>query len=230
VTETPSRIPDAEPAGDALSRSVSPAAPRARAVRSAGTADPEPTHEAPARPSLVSDNAPPVLIRKIAPFSVRLSQFFWVASIAVGVFTLVYYFVIRQDLLPLIADRARLVSAGRPDGVYDSASDIIFWTIFAVLVATVFLQVVFLVSFMSRRPRIRWWQLATLALPGALVALTPEWVALGEPGVPIQPLLAAQTAVGLVALLLSVLPGALRWSARQHDIRRGPESTGGPDF
>ena len=231
MTETPSRTPDApEPASDALAKSVSPVVPRARTVRSAGTADPEPTHEAPARPSLVSDNSAPVLVRKIAPFSVRLSQFFWVASIAVGVFTLVYYFVVRADLLPLIADRARLVSAGRPDAVYDSASDIIFWTIFAVLVGTIFFQIVFLVSFMSRRPRIRWWQLATLALLGAVVALAPEWVALGEPGEPIQPLLAVQTTLGLVALLLSVLPGALRWSARQHDIRRGPESTDGPDF
>lgn len=224
-------MPDApEPAGDALARSASPAVPRARTVRSAGTADPEPTHEAPARPSLVSDNAPPVLVKKVAPFSVRLSQFFWVASIAVGVFTLVYYFVIRQDLLPLVADRARQVSAGRPDAVYDSASDIIYWTVFAVLVGTMFFQVALLVSFMSRRPRIRWWQLATLALLGAVVALAPEWVALGEPGEPIQPLLAAQTTLGLVALLFSVLPGALRWSARQHDIRRGAESTGGPDL
>lgn len=231
MTKTPSGTPDAvEPAGDALTRSVPPAASRSRAVRSAGTADPEPTHEAPARPSLVSDNAAPVLVKKIAPFSVRLSQFFWVASIAVGAFTLVFYFVIREDLLPLIADRARQVSAGRPDSVYDSASDIIFWIVFAVLVGTVFLQIVFLVSFMSRRPHIRWWQLATLALLGAVVALAPEWVALGEPGEPIQPLLAAQMAVGLVALLFSVLPGALRWSARQHDIRRGPQGTGGPDL
>lgn len=230
MPETPSRTPDAEPAGDALARNASPAVPRARAVRSSGTADPEPAHDAPARPSLVSDNSPPVLVKKIAPFSVRLSQFFWVASIAVGVFTLVYYFVIRQDLLPLIADRARLVSADRPDAVYDSASDIIFWTVFAVLVATVFLQIVFLVSFMSRRPRIRWWQLATLALLGAVVALAPEWVALGEPGIPIQSFLAAQATLGLVALLLSVVPGALRWSVRQHDVRRGPQSTGGPDL
>ena len=194
------------------------------------SADPEPTHEAPARPSLVSDNAPPVLVRKVAPFSVRLSQFFWVASIAIGAFTLVYYFIVREDLLPLIADRARRVSDGRPDAVYDSASDIIFWTIFAVLVGTVFLQIVLLVSFMSRRPHIRWWQLATLALLGAVVALAPEWVALGEPGEPIQPLLAVQATAGLVALLFSVLPGALRWSARQYDIRRGPESPGGPDL
>lgn len=189
-----------------------------------------PTHEAPARPSLVSDNAPPVLVKMTAPFSVRLSQFLWVMSSAVGGFALVYYFVVREDLVPLIADIARQVSAGRPNAVYDSASDIIFWTTFGVLAGTVFLQVVFLVSFMGRRPRIRWWQLATLVLLGAVVALAPEWVALGEPGEPIQPLLAAQTTVGLVALLVSVFPGALRWSARQHDIRRGPGSTGGPDL
>jgi len=231
VTKTPIGTPDApEPAGDALARNVSSAVSRGRAVRSSGTADPEPSHDAPARPSLVSDNAAPVLIKKIAPFSVRLSQFFWVASIAIGAFTLVFYFIIREDLLPLVADRARQASAGRPDAVYDSASDIIFWVIFAALVGTVFLQIVFLVSFMSRRPQIRWWQLATLALLGAVVALAPEWVALGEPGEPIQPLLAAQMAVGLVALLFSLLPGALRWSARQHDIRRGPESTGGADL
>lgn len=199
-------------------------------MRSPGTADPEPGHEAPARPSLISDNAAPVLVKMVAPFSVRLSQFLWVASFAVGGFTLVYYFVIREDLLPLIAEVARRVSPDRPDAIYASASDIVFWTIFAVLVGTVLLQITFLVSFMSRRPRIRWWQLATLVLLAAVVALAPEWVALGEPGEPIQPLLAAQTTVGLIALLTGVLPGALRWSARRHDIRRGREITGGADF
>ncbi len=199
-------------------------------MRTAGTAQPETPREAPARPSLVSDNAPPVLVKMVAPFSVRLSQFFWVASFGVGAFALVYYFVQREALLPLIADNARRVSEGRPDAVYDTASDIIFWTVFGVLVGIVFLQVVLLVSFMSRRPRIRWWQLATLVLLGAVVALAPEWVALDEPGEPIQPLLATQATVGLLALLISAFPGALRWSARQHDVRRGPEGTGSADF
>ncbi|HET6672746.1 MAG TPA: hypothetical protein VFG92_05160 [Agromyces sp.] len=179
--------------------------------------------EAPERPSVANPNAAPVLVKLTPPFSVRMSQFFWILSFAVGGFTTVYFFIIRQTQLPLIADVVRGVSEGRDDQTYQTAADIVFWTIFGLLVATLLTQITLLVSFMSRRPHMRWWQLATLAVQVAVLVLSMELVAIGDQGRQLRLLLAAECALVLIALLWSVLPGAIAWSARQHDIRRGPE-------
>lgn len=165
----------------------------------------------------------PVLVKLTPPFSVRMSQVFWILSFAVGGFTAVYFFVIRQTQLPLIADVVRGVSEGRSDETYETAAEIVFWVVFGLLVATLLTQITLLVSFMSRRPNVRWWQLATLVVQVVLLLLSMELVAVGEKGLQLRPLLAAECGLVLLALLWSVLPGAIAWSARQHDVRRGPE-------
>jgi hypothetical protein len=179
--------------------------------------------DAPERPPVGSPLGAPVLVKLTPPFSVRMSQVFWILSFAVGGFTAVYFFVIRQAQLPLIADVVRGVSEGRSDETYETAAEIVFWVVFALLVATLLTQITLLVSFMSRRPKIRWWQLATLVVQVVLLLLSMELVAVGEKGQQLRPLLAAECGLVLLALLWSVLPGAIAWSARQHDVRRGPE-------
>ena len=211
-------------------RRARPAPPPPSQEGGAGSVAPYGARELPARPSLASPNLAPVMVKATPPFSIRLSLFLWIISFAVGAFTTVYLFVIRQDLLPEIVDAAKAVTEGREESTYESAADIVFWVVFGLIVAVLFTQIMLLVSFMNRRPHIRWWQLLTLGLLGLLVLLSPEWVALGAKGQPLQPLLAAQAALVLLALLSSVLPGAIAWSARRYDVRRGPQGTGQPDL
>lgn len=182
-----------------------------------------PKREAPARPPVANPNAAPVLVKLTPPFSVRASQFLWILSFAIGGFTVVYFFVIRQTQLPLIADVVREVGDVRADQTYETAAEVVFWIVFGVMVAALLTQITLLVSFMSRRPKVRWWQLATLVVQVLLLLLSTELVAIGERGQPLRLLLAAQCGFVLLALLASVLPGAIAWSARQHDIRRGPQ-------
>lgn len=186
--------------------------------------------ELPARPTLASPNQPPVVIKATPPFSIRLSQFLWIISFAVGAFTIVYLFVIREDLLPEIVEVAQTVTKDRAEATYESAADIVFWVVFGLLVAVLFIQLTLLVSFMGRRPHIRWWQLLTFGLLALLVLMSPEWIALGAKGEPLQPLLAAQAALVALALLASVMPRAIAWSARRFDVRRGPEGPGQPEL
>lgn len=186
--------------------------------------------ELPVRPRLTTANGAPVLVKATPPFSIRLSEFLWALSFAVGGFAAVYFFVIRKDLLPLIAENAKKVADGRNDETYDAAADIIFWIVFALILVALFAQITLLVSFVARRAHVRWWQLATLCLQVLVVLLSPEWVALGTEGSLLQPLLAAQAALVLLALLTSILPAGIRWSTRRFDVRRGPEGTGGPDL
>ena len=171
-----------------------------------------------------------MLVKVPPPFSVRLSQFLWIISFAVGAFTVVYFFIIRQELLPLITDVAREVTEGRDDATYEAAADIVFWVVFAIMIGVLLVQITLMVSFMSRRPHIRWWQLATLVVQVLLVLLSPEWVALGQRGEPIPAFLAEQAALVLLGLLSSTMPKAIAWTARQHDVRRGPEAPAGTDF
>lgn len=196
----------------------------------AGEGRPYASRELPVRPSLSNPNAAPVLAKTAPPFSIRLTQLLWVLSFGVGAFSVVYLFVIRQELLPLITERAETVTAGRSEQAYESAADIVFWVVFGLLVGLLLAQITLLVSFMSRRPQVRWWQLLTLALLSLVVVLSPEWVAQGPQAAPLQPLLAAQAALVLLALLVSILPPAAAWSARRFDVRRGPQGPARADL
>jgi len=193
---------------------------------------PDPTRrDAPTRPPTSSTNGAPVMVRLTPPFEVRAGQFFWIVSFAVGAFAAVYLFALRLELLPLIEDVARSVTTGRSDETYEAAADIVFWIVFGTLVGVLLTQITLLVSFSARRPQVRWWQFGTIVLQGALVALSPEWVALGEHGAQFQTVIAAQAGLALLALLCSILPRALAWSARRVDVRReGPQGTGRADL
>lgn len=193
--------------------------------------DPDAVRGAPERPSTSSSNGAPVLVKLTPPFEVRLSQFFWIVSFAAGAFAAVYLFVVRVELLPLIEEVVRAVTTGRSDETYQTAGDIVFWIIFGTLVGIVLTQITLLVSFSARRPQVRWWQLGTFALLLVLVGLSPEWVALGPRGEQFQTVITAQAALVLLALLCSVLPRAMAWSARRVDVRRDrPKGTAGTDF
>jgi hypothetical protein len=162
--------------------------------------------------------------------SVRLSQLLWVLSFVAGGFGVVYYSIIREDQLPLIADAIRGVDPSRSDETYASAADIVYWSVFATMVTLLLIQITLLVSFMSRRQGIRWWQLSTLIAQALLYTLALELVAGGEKGVLLRQLSAAQCGLVLLALLASTLPAAIAWTARQHDVRRGPVGSGAPDI
>ena len=147
----------------------------------------------PDRPSLRSENLPPVLVKHPPPLSVRLSQLLWAFSFVVG------------------------------------AVAIVFWSFFGTMVTLILIQITLLVSFMSRRDGIRWWQLGTLIVQAAVFALMTEMVGGGEHATSLRQLLVGQCGLVLLALVAGVFPGAIKWTARHHDIRRGTMGSGGPD-
>lgn len=207
---------DSTPQGSA---SANPAAEVARRV--------PPRREAPARPPLMNPNAAPVVAKVPPPASIRLAQLFWVLSFAVSGFCIVYFFIIREDQLPIISDVVRGVAEGRVEETYTAAADIIFWSVFAVMVSFLIIQIVLLVSFMSRRPGIRWWQFGTFVVQFILLALSLELVATSGDGQVLRQLLPIQAIFVLLALLISTMPAALRWTARGVDVRRGPTGSEG---
>lgn len=176
---------------------------------------------APARPSLAQKAAAPVIVRIPAPISVRLSQLFWALSLLVGAVAVVYLFVIRDSVLPEMTELIKGVDATRAEETYTTASDILYWTGFGSLVAVLLVEVTVLVSFSNRRRGARWWMLGMLAFQAVAFLAIRELIALGDRAVPLERVLLLQLALAAFALLVSTLPGALRWTARQHDVRRG---------
>lgn len=175
----------------------------------------------------MNPNAAPVVAKVPPPASIRLAQLFWVLSFAVSGFCIVYFFIIREDQLPIISDVVRGVAEGRAEETYTAAADIIFWSVFAVMVSLLIIQIVLLVSFMSRRPGIRWWQFGTFVVQFILLALSLELVATSGDGQVLRQLLPIQAIFVLLALLISTMPAALRWTARGVDVRRGPTGSEG---
>lgn len=178
--------------------------------------------ERPARPPLESPNQPPVVIKQPPPFSVRLAQFLWVLSFLVGTVAVGFLVAIREEQLPVIADAVREVNATRAEETYSSAADIVYWSAFGFMVTLLLVQITLLVSFMNRRKGTRWWQFGTVATQFLLFLVIAELVARGDQGISLRQLMTAQVGLVLLAMLMSVFPGGIAWTARQHDIRRGP--------
>lgn len=213
-------------------RNTAPGAPAA-VPTAAGTPEAAAARDGrtpPARPSLARKEAAPVIVRVPAPVSVRLSQLFWVLSLLVGAVAVVYLFVIREPVLPEIAGLVEGVDASRAEETYTTAADIVYWTGFGTLVAVLLVELTALVSFSNRRRGARWWLLGALVVQAIAFLAVRELIALGDRAVPLERILLIQLGLAVFALLLSALPGALRWTARQHDVRRGESVGSGGDL
>lgn len=174
---------------------------------------------APGRPALTGKDSAPVLVKLPPPFTVRVSQIAWFASLLAGGVALVYLFIIRQAQLADIEELVRSVDGTRADATYATAADVLFWSVFAPLAAIVLAQIAMQVSFAGRRPNVRWWQFGSLLFQGGVFLIARELVVFGERAEPLALILLCQLGLAAFGLLVGLLPPALRWTARRHDVR-----------
>ncbi|WP_375385882.1 hypothetical protein [uncultured Microbacterium sp.] len=224
TSETVRRSPTRPPTSAEL-RSFAAAQAAASVQAAPPVVAPAPTP--PERPALHGKDAAPILVKLPPPFFVRASQTAWILSLFTGGAAIVYLFIVRQTQLPLIAAMAKTVDGTRAEVTYSSAANILFWSVFGVSVAVVLLQIVFQVSFSNRRPHARWWQFGSILFQTGLVLIVGQMVAIGERGEVLQQVLSIQLGLAALGLLLSLLPQALRWTARRYDVRRGPVAPAG---
>lgn len=215
-----------------LTRRSGASAPHAQVRRSPSPPPYEPPAKAakPERPALHDKAAAPVMVKMPPPAAVRLAQISWVLSLVVGAIAVGYLFVIRQTIDPDIEAIVRGVDDTRPGETVSTAADIIFWCVFGALVAVLLVQITSLVSFNNRRNNARWWMLGILLFLAVSVLAARHFVAVGDRGVPLDRLLLIQLGLSSLGLLFSVIPAALRWTARKHDIRRGPTGSSSPEL
>ncbi|WP_295837989.1 hypothetical protein [uncultured Microbacterium sp.] len=176
---------------------------------------------APERPALHDKAAAPVMVKMPPPAAVRFAQISWVLSLIVGAIGVGYLFIIRESLRPDIEALVRAVDDSRPAETVTTASDIVYWCVFGGLVAVLLVQVTSLVSFNNRRNNARWWMLGILVFQTIVFLAARQFVVLGERGIPLERVLLIQLGLSALGLLFSLIPAALRWTRRKHDIRRG---------
>ena len=153
----------------------------------------------------------------------------WVVSCVLAGLAIIYFFVVREDQLPLIVETIRDVNSERTTETYQRAADIIYWSAFAAMIGLLLIQITLLVSFTNRKPGVRWWQFITLLGQALLFGLGRELIAAGDHGEHLRQLLAGQLVAVTLALLVSNLRGAVAWSVRRHDVRKGLGWSGGAD-
>ncbi|MDQ1137854.1 uncharacterized membrane protein YhaH (DUF805 family) [Microbacterium sp. SORGH_AS 1204] len=230
---TPSDTPSERRVGShELTRRSGASAPQAQVRRSPAPPPYEPPAKAakPERPALHDKAAAPVMVKMPPPAGVRLAQICWVLSLVVGAIAVGYLFVIRQSIDPDIEAIVREVDASRPAETVSTAADIVFWCVFGALVTVLLVQITSLVSFNNRRNNARWWMLGVLLLLAVTVLAARQFVAVGDRGVPLDRLLLIQLGLSGLGLLFSVIPAALRWTRRKHDIRRGSPGSPSAEF
>ena len=188
-------------------------------------------HAAPERPPVVKVSSAPVVDHRPPPFLARLSQILWVFGIGLTAFTIVYMFIIRESQLELLIDLIRAIDDTRADETYATTADIIYWSLFGVLVLVVVMQLVMVMSMMNRRPGARWWLFGLLVVQTVVIGAIGQFLGGGERGELLQQVGTPTLALGGVGLLISLLPPVLRWSAARVDVRRGPIGpSGGSDL
>ncbi|WP_150952860.1 hypothetical protein [Microbacterium testaceum] len=209
-----------------------PSAPQAQTRRSPAPPPSEPAAKPakPERPALHDKAAAPVMVKMPPPAAVRLAQICWVLSLVVGAIAVGYLFVIRQSIDPDIEAIVREVDASRPSETISSAADIVFWCVFGAMVAVLLVQITVLVSFNNRRDNARWWMLGILLFLAVTVLAARQFVAVGDRGIPLDRLLLIQLGLSALGLLFCIIPAALRWTARKHDVRRGPAGNPAPEL
>ena len=181
-----------------------------------------------AAPGDGNSNTAPVLVKLTPPFSVRMSQLFWILSFAVGG-------VLRSSTCSSSA-RSSCRSSPMSPGASPRGARARptrgrrhhLLVVFGMMVAVLLVQITLLVSFMSRRPHIRWWQLADAGVQVILLLLSAGDGRDRRAGAAAAAIFLRRSSdSSLLALLASVLPQAIAWSARQHDVRRGRDDVVG---
>ncbi|WP_411722233.1 hypothetical protein [Mycetocola sp.] len=148
---------------------------------------------------------------------VKVARFLWLASFVVGLAVLAFAFLSRDDQIKRLSDVIADVDPNRAAETLTSAATIVFWSSFGAIAVVVVLEALLLRAVLRRHRWAQWAQLLVLLAHTGVVLLAGTFLALGDAGVLIAALLIVQLVLGVVALVVSVLPGSGAWFQTQTD-------------
>ncbi|WP_448809648.1 hypothetical protein [Agromyces bauzanensis] len=165
----------------------------------------------PPRPALSDETKPPVVRPVPTPGVVKTARTLWLLSFVLGGAAIFIAFLSREALVDeLTAQLGRLAPGYDADEVA-SLVDVVYWSSVAGLALVIMIEGVLLGSLMNRRGGARWLQVIVLMVHAGAVLVGSAFLAVGDRGVFVAPLLAAAFVVALTAWVLCLLPAANRW-------------------
>ncbi|MET0480718.1 MAG: hypothetical protein ABWZ69_05125 [Mycetocola sp.] len=160
----------------------------------------------------MSDTTPPPAPLPTTPTGpVKVARYLWLASFVLGLAVLAFAFLSRDDQIKRLSDVIADVDPGRATATLTSAATIVFWSCLGAIVVVMAVEALLLRAMVHRHRWTRWAQLLVLAIHTGVMLLAGTFLALGNQGVLIAGLLIVQLALGVVALVASVLPGSGDW-------------------
>jgi hypothetical protein len=173
----------------------------------------------------MSDTTPPPAPLPTTPTGpVRISRFLWLASVIVGLAVVAFALFSRERQIELLSDVIAGVDPDRAAETLATVATIVFWSSLGALVVVVVLEFLLLRGVLRRHRWAQWAQLLVLLAHSGVVALAGTFIALGDQGVVIGGLLIVQLVLGVVALIVSVLPGSGSWFRAKNESHGTPSA------
>jgi hypothetical protein len=145
---------------------------------------------------------------------VTAARSLWVISFVVGFLAVGLAFLTRGTLMDELQDLIRGLMPDESDGTLERAATVAFWASLGGLVLVIIIEALLLRLLMIRRRGARWSLLLFLFVHAAIAVAADAFLSVGDVGMFVRLLLAAQLLLAGIAAVLALLPGAGRWLRR----------------
>lgn len=195
---------------DAVSQARDAPLPAELARRFQDQYDDDPTPP-PARPVMSNRSGPPISRRSPPPRSIRAARVAWLTSFALGGIGVLVAFLSRTSVTAELTREITRLAPSRDEISIDSLVAGIYRACMAGLGLVIAIEAILLTAMLKQRTGARWAQLALLFLHAGVALVASAFLAVGDWGELIEPLIIAGFLAALAGWLLSLVPAARRW-------------------
>ncbi len=169
----------------------------------------------PPRPPISNASPAPIKPPTPAPGAITASRSLWVASFVLGFLAIGVAFLARSAQVDELREVIRDLMPDESDSTLERAALIAYWTCIGLLVIVIVVESLLLRLVMNRRRGVRWAMVLFLFAHAAVAVAVDAFLALGDTGLYVRLLLAAQLLLAGIAAIVALLPGVGRWLHRE---------------
>ena len=165
----------------------------------------------PPRPPISDASPAPIKAPTPPPASITASRSLWLVSFVLGFLAIGVAFLARTAQVDELQDLIRDLMPDESDATLERAAQLVFWSCIGALVLVMVVEALLLRLVMNRRRGVRWALVLFLFGHAAVAVAADAFLALGDTGVYLRLLLAAQLLLAALAAIVGLFPGAGRW-------------------
>jgi hypothetical protein len=169
----------------------------------------------PPRPPISSASPAPIKAPTPPPGAITASRSLWIISFVLGFLAIGVAFLARTTQVDELQELIRDLMPDESDSTLERAALIAYWTCIGLLVIVIVVEALLLRLVMNRRRGVRWAMVLFLFAHAAIAVAVDAFLALGDTGLYVRLLLAAQLLLAGIAAIVALLPGVGRWLHRE---------------